>query len=128
MRSSKRKALMLATAVVASLSQAQSGSAASHTWTGATDNNWNTATNWTSNAVPTANTEDVFFTTPGASNLSIAANTGTFSVRTLTFNANTAATPVVINVDSAHTFTIQGTTGDDVTVLAGSHKFQGANA
>src|SRR5206468_5958747 len=84
-----RNRIVMAAALAAGFIHAQTGSAASHTWTGATDNNWGTAANWTINAGPNATTEDVSLVAPGATNLSINANTGTYTVRSLTFNHNT---------------------------------------
>src|SRR5262245_45408766 len=91
-----RRTAVLATAAVAAsacLSQFRFVPAAVHTWNGSTDANWNTAANWSSNAVPNANTEDVVFNTPAAGNLSVTANAGTLTIRSLTFNAD-ATNPV----------------------------------
>jgi autotransporter-associated beta strand protein len=117
----------MAAALAAGLIHAQTGSAATHTWTGASDNNWGTPANWTSNAVPNSTTEDVFLVAPGAANLSINANTGTYTVRSLTFNDNTASNPVTLNVINTNTFTVNGQTGDDIIVTAGANRIVGAN-
>jgi autotransporter-associated beta strand protein len=122
---SRRHLLILAAAATAGLVNIHTASAATHTWTGASDNNWSNAANWTSNVVPSGTGEDVFLVAPSAQNLSIAGNTGTFTVRTLTFNANAGTSPVTLNLDNAHTFTIQGTTGDDLIVQAGAQTIAG---
>ena len=127
MQRSNRTKVALATAAVAaasSLAQLHIAAAATHTWNGSTDANWNTAANWTSNAIPNANTEDVVFNTPGAGNLSVTASAGTLTIRSLTFSAD-ATNPVTINVGTAGQFIINGQTGDDVTVTTGAHKIQG---
>lgn len=113
----------MAAALAVGFIQAQTGSAASATWSGATDNNWNTATNWTGGAAPNATTDDATFNTPGAANLNVNANSGAISLRSLTFNAD-ATSPVNINI-AGGSFTIAGQTGDDVVVQAGHHVIQG---
>jgi autotransporter-associated beta strand protein len=124
----RHRKVILAAAFTAGFIHANTASAATHTWSGATNNDWNTATNWTSNAVPNGTGEDVVFATPTAANLNIVANAGTFTVRTLTFNNDVAATPITLTLDNAHTFSVNGTTGDDIVVQAGAQKIAGAGS
>jgi autotransporter-associated beta strand protein len=107
MHRNQRKSIVLAAAVAAGFVQAGVASAAIHTWSGATDSFWGTAGNWTSNAVPNANTEDVVFNTPGAGNLNVDTSVGTITIRSLTFNTD-ATNQVILNVAPTRLFTIAG--------------------
>jgi autotransporter-associated beta strand protein len=127
MQRSQRKSIILAAAAAAGFVQAGVASAAIHTWNGATDSFWGTASNWTSNAVPNANTEDVVFNTPGAGNLNVDTSVGTITIRSLTFNSD-ATNQVILNVAPTRLFTVNGQTGDDVIVQAGSHIIRGTAA
>src|SRR3954466_13060127 len=101
--------------------------AATGTWNGSTDASWTTAGNW-NGGVPNATADDAIFYTGTPANLNINANGGTLTVRTLQFLAG-ANSPVTINVGStstgAGTFIVAGQTGDDITVLGGSHLIKG---
>src|SRR5437763_13069191 len=81
--------------------------AASATWTGATDGNWGTATNW-SPAAPAATGDDVFFYSAPATNLNITTGAAR-SIRTLTFNAD-ATQQVTITSDTTNRLTVTGNT------------------
>src|SRR5690242_12896025 len=116
MHRSQHKSIILAAAAAAGFIGSSVASAATHTWTGATDSFWGTASNWTSGAVPNASTDDVVFNTPGALNVgAVDTGVGTITIRSLTFNTD-ATNPVTINVAPTRLFTVAGQTGDDVIV------------
>jgi autotransporter-associated beta strand protein len=128
MHRNQRKSIILAAAAAAGIVGSSVASAAIHTWTGATDSFWGTASNWTSGAVPNANTEDVVFNTPGALNVgAVDTSVGTLTIRSLTFNTD-ATNPVTINVAPTRLFTVAGQTGDDVIVQAGNQIIKGTTA
>ena len=87
-------------------------SAVTTTWTGATNNNWATATNW-NNGVPAAG-YDVILTGTGP-NLPTTQNIAGLSINSLTFNSSTT-TAFTVGTDS---ITLTGT-GTDLTIAPGA--------
>lgn len=94
-------------------------------WTGATDSDWNTASNW--NGATEPGDEDVAeFYSAGAANLDVTVSSGS-TIDGLSFNSD-AVQPVTLNVTSANPLTLDGGAATQISVLAGSHTIQGAGA
>ena len=93
-----------------------SAQAATVTWTGASDNNWATAGNWSGGTPSSVN--DVVFYASGANNLSNYLSAPT-SVKSLMFT-NTATSSVTVKLSTNNFLTLPSGNGG-VTVLAGNH-------
>lgn len=101
---------------IISLGLALSAQAVNVTWTGATDNNWATAGNWSGGTPSSVN--DVVFYAAGANNLSNYLSAPT-SVKSLMFT-NTATSSVTVKLSTNNFLTLPSGNGG-VTVLAGNH-------
>ncbi|MGI9087270.1 MAG: autotransporter-associated beta strand repeat-containing protein [Chthoniobacterales bacterium] len=73
------------------------------TWTGATNANWGTSTNWSPATVPNSVGAAAVFNDPAA-NRTVSSN-GTFAVGSITFNNNTAFTTLLNNSGSGRSIT-----------------------
>jgi len=101
-------------------------SAATHTWTGASNNYWSGAGNWNTGTIPTAsNTTDVIIS--GTTNMGMFFGTSSYTVRSLTFDdTNDANTSFTLqrtgnNGSGSSSLTFSSNSGiASLTVAAGS--------
>lgn len=94
-------------------------------WTGVTDNDWNTESNWAGGVVP-GEADIAEFHNPGAGNLNVTLSSGS-TIDGLTFNAN-ATSPVTIHVTAGAPLTLDGGAATDISVMTGLHSIPSAGA
>ena len=106
----KPRSLALTLAVAAGFSFTHSAVAAVKTWTGTTNANWATGTNW-GGSVPVTADSLVFTSATGAGGLTLSDNLmtpGTFSIAGVTFNAGSGAYTINPATPGTNGFTLTG--------------------
>jgi hypothetical protein len=110
--------------VTSSLFAAVTTTSAQSTWTGATDNNWSVAGNWSA-GVPNATGAAAIFTSASASGYSIVLGDASRTAN-ITFDSTTGSSPYTIRLYDTDLSTRRVLNVGSVTVEAGSHTFLGA--
>ena len=116
----KTDLFVLTLAIGASLSLATPATAAVKTWTGTTDSNWATGTNWNANAIPLTGDSLVFTSATGAGGLTLSDNLmtpGTFNVAGITFNSGSGAYIINPATPATNGFTLTGNITNSSTSL-----------
>lgn len=111
--------------LLASILFISSGYSQTTTWTGAVDNDWSNAGNWT-HGVPDGTTE-VIFIGEGAQNLDVALPLGAFAIGSIRFNADATDSVTVSRTTSGN---IDFAPGNSIVVEAGSgsHTIQNSSS